>query len=125
MPSQERSSSSVRVFWPDRASLERALDGYVGLLAQRADVASVYLCGSWARGTYTAASDVDLAILIREDSPSARLSPRDRVPIYLPDSFPTGLDLFIYTKTEARVSSFVRSLLEDTKPVLPKPVSAG
>ncbi len=85
----------------------------------------MYLCGSWARGTYTAASDVDLAILIREDSPSARLSPRDRVPIYLPDSFPTGLDLFIYTKTEARVSSFVRSLLEDTKPVLPKPVSAG
>jgi predicted nucleotidyltransferase len=104
--------SSVKVFWADRAALDVHLRRYVSSLRDREEVLDVYLCGSWAKGTYTAASDVDLLILIKDDSAGACLTPRDRMPAYLPDSFPTGLDLFVYTAREARESAFARSMLD-------------
>ncbi len=70
---------------------------------------AVYLCGSWAKGNYTAASDVDLLIVIKEDP----RSPRERIPSYLPMRFPISLDLFIYTEAELQDSPFARSLLQD------------
>lgn len=98
--------------------MERALAAYAGLLARRAEVRSAYLCGSWAKGTYTAGSDVDLVIIIDDDCPAAGLSPRERVPSYLPDSFPTGLDLFVYSESEAATSAFAQSLLKGSRPLI-------
>jgi predicted nucleotidyltransferase len=52
--------------------------------------------GSWVTGLPTPASDVDLCLIL---SSSDKL-PRDRIPDYLPLGFPTGIDLFAYTKEE-------------------------
>ncbi|MCL6580141.1 MAG: nucleotidyltransferase domain-containing protein, partial [Firmicutes bacterium] len=101
------------MFWPDSASVDGSLRRYVSSLVRREEVVGVYLCGSRAKGTHTAASDVDLLILIKGGSAPALLKPRDRIPAYLPDSFPTSLDLFVYTEAEARTSSFARRLLEE------------
>lgn len=106
------------MFWPDSPSLDGALRRYLSSLARRDEVVEVYLCGSRAKGTHTAASDVDLVILIRDGTGPAALKPRDRVPAYLPDSFPTSLDLFVYTEHEARESPFVRHLTEEGIPLL-------
>ncbi len=111
-----RSLSSVKVFWPDKDALEGHLKRYVASLLVREEVVDVYLCGSWAKGTHTVASDVDLLILINDRAGSATQKPRDRMPTYLPDSFPTSLDLFVYTVSEARQSPFVRQMLQTGTP---------
>lgn len=104
-----RSLSSVRIFWPDKEAIDLALQEYVAALGDRKEVKAVYLCGSWAKGNYTAASDLDLLVVVRENS----RSPRERIPSYLPTRFPVSLDLFIYTEAELQDSSFARSLLRD------------
>ncbi len=101
--------SSVRIFWPNKDAVELALDKYVAALKNKKEVIAVYLCGSWAKGTYTAASDVDLLIIIKEDS----RVPRERIPLYLPSRFPVSLDLFIYTESEMQNNPFIHSLLQD------------
>jgi len=85
----------------------------------------VYLCGSRAKETHTAASDVDLLVLIRSGTEPALLRPHDRIPAYLPDSFPVGLDLFVYTEEEARSSPFVRRLMEEAVPLLEEEGAPG
>lgn len=101
--------SSVRIFWPNKDAVELAIKKYVAVLQNKKEVIAVYLCGSWAKGTYTAASDVDLLIIIKEDS----LVPRARIPLYLPSYFPVSLDLFIYTESEMQNNPFAQSLLKD------------
>lgn len=82
---------------------------YVACLRKKPEVEDIYLCGSWARGSYTPYSDVDLLILVKGDGQK----PHDRIPAYLPDRFPVSLDLFIYTREELEKSSFARKLLAD------------
>jgi len=89
-------------------AVKRALQEYAAHLKTRPEVIDVYLCGSWAKGTYTPYSDVDLIILIKNDSQK----PYNRVPTYLPDRFPLSLDLFIYTREELKKSPFAQKLLE-------------
>ncbi len=62
-----RSSRSVRIFWPtfDRAQLIRALEEGVGRLEADLALQRVVLFGSHARGAATVASDVDLLIVYR------------------------------------------------------------
>ncbi len=109
------------MFWPDTGSVEKALAEYVASLARREEVREVFVCGSWAKGTYTAASDVDLLVLIRDGSTQARQRPRDRVPAYLPGDFPVSLDLFVYTEGEAKNSPFARHLLQTGRKLGPGP----
>lgn len=58
------SSSSVRVFYPkySRADVIRILREGVRELAGVLPITRVVLFGSYARGTYTVASDVDLFV---------------------------------------------------------------
>jgi len=86
-------------------------------LLTREEVQAVYLCGSWAKGSHTAASDVDLLIIIKEESEPSLLKMHDRVPSYLPDRFPVSLDLFVFTPREAEASSFARHLLDHAVPL--------
>ncbi len=62
-----RSSSSVRIFWPafDRAQLIRTLEEGVRRLEADLALRKVVLFGSHARGAATVASDVDLLIVYR------------------------------------------------------------
>ena len=101
--------NSVRIFWPDKEAVDLAIQEYAADLRNKDDVLAAYLCGSWAKGNYTAASDLDLLIVIKEDP----RPPRERIPSYLPIRFPVSLDLFIYTEAELQVNSFARSLLHD------------
>lgn len=101
--------SSVKIFWPDKEAIDLALREYLDALRDKKEVLAVYLCGSWAKGNYTAASDMDLLVVIKQDT----RSPRERIPSYLPARFPVSLDLFIYTEAELRESLFARSLLLD------------
>ncbi|MEW5784635.1 MAG: nucleotidyltransferase domain-containing protein [Bacillota bacterium] len=89
--------------------MKLALEEYVAIMKSKKEVIAIYLCGSWAKGTYTAASDVDLLIIIQEDSQT----PRERIPQYLPARFPVSLDLFVYTESEMQKNPFSRSLLQD------------
>lgn len=112
---QVKSLNSVRIFWPDKEAVELAIQEYVNDLGSRDEVLAVYLCGSWAKNSYTAASDVDLLIVVKENP----LSPRERIPEYLPMWFPVSLDLFIYTEKELKENAFARTLLLDGIRILP------
>jgi predicted nucleotidyltransferase len=60
-----KSSSSVRISYPrfDTAWLVRALGDRVDRLAAKLPLRRVVLFGSYAKGTYTVASDVDLLVV--------------------------------------------------------------
>ena len=59
------SSSSVRVFYPDldRAGLVQILRERLGRLEAKLPLVRVTLFGSYAKGTYTVGSDVDLLVV--------------------------------------------------------------
>ena len=97
----------VRIVSADEKGIKKALASYAKTLKKKDNVEAVYLCGSWAKGTHTPYSDMDLLIVVKEDP----RPPRDRLPAYLPDRFPVSLDLFVYTKEELAESSFARGLL--------------
>lgn len=62
-----KSSGSVRIFYPalDKAGLLRILRERLPRLAGQLPLVRVVLFGSYARGTYTVASDVDLLVIYR------------------------------------------------------------
>jgi predicted nucleotidyltransferase len=76
-------------------ALARSLKG------RHPEVNRVIWFGSWIDGSYSPGSDVDLCIVISE----SKKKPRDRIPDFLPRSFPVGLDLHIYTQTELQALS--------------------
>jgi predicted nucleotidyltransferase len=63
----KKSSSSVRVFYPklSREELIRAIRKNLGELRKRLPLLLVVLFGSYARGNYTVASDVDLLVVYK------------------------------------------------------------
>ena len=64
---RRESSSSVRVSWPsiDRAEVIRILSERLAELDECLPLVRVVLFGSYARGNYTAGSDVDLLVVYR------------------------------------------------------------
>lgn len=105
--------TSVRVIAVDEAAVRDALKLYADRLKERPEVLAVYLCGSWAKGSYTPYSDVDLLIVLEADN---RL-PHDRIPDYLPGRFPVSMDLFVYTLEEIKNSRFAAELLKEAKQI--------
>ncbi|NPV29934.1 MAG: nucleotidyltransferase domain-containing protein [Firmicutes bacterium] len=64
---QRRSSSSVKVFYPEltRAEVIRLLSERLKELNEKLPLVRAVLFGSYARGNYTAGSDIDLLIVYR------------------------------------------------------------
>lgn len=64
---QGESSSSVQIFYPkfDRDELIQALKGKIQELQEKLSLSWVVLFGSYARGNYTVASDVDLLVIYK------------------------------------------------------------
>ena len=62
---REGSSSSVRVFYPklSREEAVEILEGRIGRLKELLPLVRVVLFGSYAKGTYTVGSDLDLLVV--------------------------------------------------------------
>ena len=90
--------NSAAITSPRRLEIERAVCAYAqDLLAGYPEVIKVIWFGSWVTGHPSRHSDVDICLLL-SSSPHPRM--RDRIPVYLPDRFPGGIDLFPYTIDE-------------------------
>lgn len=96
---QTPSSASVKVIYPDRdAILKRLKKIAARIKARHPEVFEIRLFGSLARGDYTAASDVDL-ILVLDDC--AESDPHRRILMFLPYfDLRYGVDLLVYTQNE-------------------------
>ena len=89
--------SSVAVKSVDEAEVRRAVDAYAAHLFNTApEVEEVVVFGSFERGTWAPGSDVDVLIVLS----ACRLPIHERVAAFLPGRFPTGLDLFPFTRAE-------------------------
>ena len=60
------------------------------------EIIKIIWFGSWAAGTFSPGSDVDLCIVVVH----TEKAPRDRAVEYLPHRFPVGLDICVYTEKE-------------------------
>ena len=65
---QKESSSSVRFFYPrfDKEELIKKINKSLKEIAKELPIVLVTLFGSYARGNYTVASDVDILIILRD-----------------------------------------------------------
>lgn len=94
-----RSSGGVRVFSLDRAAIEAALTRLVtDVYGTDPRVAAVVLFGSFARGDAVPGSDVDLLIVLGADERRFL----DRIPDFMPDAFPVGVDVLPWTLAELK-----------------------
>jgi predicted nucleotidyltransferase len=96
-----RSSSSVRVFYPklDRTALVEALHRCIPRLDAVLPLRRVVLFGSWAKGRQTVASDVDVLIVYRGE-PRADAYSLARTMVDVP-----GLEPHLYTEAEYRAAA--------------------
>jgi predicted nucleotidyltransferase len=89
--------SSVEIKSVDAGLVRQRMDEYASaILAGHPEVEEVVVFGSFANGTFAPGSDLDVfLVLSRSDKPVW-----ERLPDYLPGSFPVGLDLFPFTRDE-------------------------
>lgn len=81
----------------DRKKIRKKVLDYADRLRkEHPEVERVIWFGSWVNGLPSPRSDVDICLVLS----SSHMSPRDRIPEYLPLGFPTGIDLFAYTQEE-------------------------
>jgi len=85
------------VRFADVAPIRRAVAEHARhLRGLHPEIESIKWFGSWVNGTARPGSDVDLCVVVRQSDKRVR----DRVPDFLPERFPVGIDLFIYTPAE-------------------------
>lgn len=91
-------TSSART-WPDRATVDRAVRAWAAALAQghpQPSIRCIGYFGSYARGDWGFGSDVDLIVIVEEDSTPWMLRPLRYDTITLP----VPADLLVYTVAE-------------------------
>lgn len=93
------------------------------LRAAQPEIVRVGYFGSYARGDYVPGSDLDVLVEVSElpenEARRAR-SAVERGSAYSPDSFPVGLDVFVYTTAElarlrAAGTGFIRTVEDEYK----------
>ena len=88
------------VRWAEPERVELAVREYAEALRRRdRTVSRVLWYGSWVTGVPTPSSDVDLCVVLE----TSDRRPRDRIPEYLPDRFPVGIDLTVLTEEELKI----------------------
>jgi predicted nucleotidyltransferase len=94
---QVKSSNSVRIRYLDKPGIMKAISCLVEELSQKyPEIERISLFGSFARGEAVPGSDVDILIVLTDsDVPF-----KDRITKYMPSSFPVGIDVFPYTRSE-------------------------
>ncbi len=112
---RERSSNSVKVVFADKAKVLRQLKDYAKNLKQKhPEVERIGYFGSYANETYGPASDVDLLIILKQNSKRFL----DRIPDFLPDNLSICCDVFPYTseeieKTQEQNNPWIRHVLKE------------
>ena len=92
-----KSSLSVKITYFDKQAVEKALRKYLSELDQKyPEIEKVILFGSFLQERSVPGSDLDLLLVLRESS----LPFLERIPHYMPSSFPVGVDVFPYTQEE-------------------------
>lgn len=89
---------SVKVWKIDRNAILRRLERWARKIGKNEKVVAVILFGSLARRDYTAASDADILIILRNSS--VRFD--ERIPTFLPSDIGIGVDVFPYTIDEVK-----------------------
>lgn len=93
----EKSSNFVKVMFADKNKILHQLADYTIKVKQsRLEVEKIGLFGSYATDTFGPASDVDLLIILRQNSKRFL----DRIPDYLPENLSVSCDVFPYTNEE-------------------------
>lgn len=107
------SSHSVRHDAVPRGRAVAAAEAWVaGLRSGHPEIVRVGYFGSYARGDYVPGSDFDVMIEVnRDDLPEMR----HRADPYLPERFPLGLNVFVYSTRElaelrSNADGFVRAI---------------
>ena len=94
---QRKSSDSVRITYLDKPGIMKAIGHLVKELSQRyPEIERISLFGSFARDEAVPGSDVDILIVLTDSD----LPFKDRITKYMPSSFPVGIDVFPYTRSE-------------------------
>lgn len=88
-------SAGIRLHKLDYGEVIKALSRYAKEQVRRGALA-VVLIGSLARGDYTAYSDADLIIIIKE----SRKEPAKRISQYIDPTLPIDTDVMVYTLEE-------------------------
>lgn len=89
--------SSVVIKSIDRKQVEQAVNDHIDhLRAHHLEIQKIIWFGSWINGIPGPGSDVDLCLILCESEKPFR----ERIPDYLPSSFPVGVDVFPYTVSE-------------------------
>ena len=113
MPSvvQSRSFDSVRIFWLDsEEAIRRLREAASELLRTRSEVLSVLLFGSLREGRAVPGSDADVVVLLERSDRRFMDRPLDYSRSF--DRVGLPVDLFCYTREEARTTPFARRALE-------------
>lgn len=93
---RRKSYGSVTVFSLDEEVVRDVLEEWLTEVRERPEVLAVVLFGSFASNRAVPGSDLDLLIVLREDSRPFL----DRTLDYMPDVLPLPVDVFPYTLEE-------------------------
>jgi predicted nucleotidyltransferase len=113
---QTRSSDSVKITFLDKSGIMKAIERLARELPQKyPEIEKIYLFGSFARDEAVPGSDVDILIVLTD----SHLPFKDRITEYMPSSFPVGIDVFPYTRSEMEMmlsqgNYFLRSAEQDS-----------
>jgi len=108
---QSRSFDSVRIFWLDsEEAIRRLREAASELLRTRSEVLSVLLFGSLREGRAVPGSDADVVVLLERSDRRFMDRPLDYSRSF--DRVGLPVDLFCYTREEARTTPFARRALE-------------
>lgn len=93
----KESSSSVVLKYTDPERVCAAVEEFAASLRKNyPHIRMIYWFGSWVNGTFSAGSDVDICIVVSE----SELRRHERTAEFLPNAFPVGMDLHVYTVKE-------------------------
>ena len=93
----KESSNSVVLKYTDPESIRAAVENYAeALKSKHSHIQRIIWFGSWINGTYSPGSDVDICIVVSRSN----MRPHERAPQFLPDKFPVGMDIHVYTEQE-------------------------
>lgn len=111
MRPHKTSSPFAKVRFPDHQKIKDELRALAQrVLEQETNIQAVYLFGSRASGNFSARSDADLLIVLKNDPQR----PRDRIPYFLEifQRSPVPVDVFPYTREEIQRNDFARRALQ-------------
>ena len=113
---QTKSSDSVKIKYLDKSAIMNAITHLVEDLSQKyPEIEEIHLFGSLARDEAVPGSDVDILVVLADSD----LPFRDRIEKYMPSSFPVGIDILPYTRSEMALmldqgNHFLKSAVEDS-----------